>query len=94
MKVMEECRKLAHPERSEDCDVEYGEYILYQIDLMIEAGQYQDAIDHSLRYESYVFDHVALLEGRGNCRSHWIMIVVMELVRKLFFNSKGKFTGQ
>lgn len=65
IKVMEECRKLAHPERMDDCDVEYGEYILYQLELMLEAGRFQDAVDHSLQYEDYVYDGVSLLEGRG-----------------------------
>ncbi|OWA49775.1 N-alpha-acetyltransferase 16, NatA auxiliary subunit [Hypsibius exemplaris] len=64
IKVMEECRKLAHPEKREDCDVEYGEYILYQLELMMEAGSFPEAIEHSLRYESYVFDNVSLLENR------------------------------
>lgn len=62
IKVMEECRKLAHPEKMEDCDVEYGEYILYQLELMLEAGLFREAVEHSLRYESYVFDQVSLLD--------------------------------
>jgi N-alpha-acetyltransferase 15/16, NatA auxiliary subunit len=65
IRVMEECRKLAHPERAEDCDVEYGEYILYQLELLHEAGSFHDVIEHSLRYESYVYDQVSLLENRG-----------------------------
>ncbi|XP_055333659.1 N-alpha-acetyltransferase 16, NatA auxiliary subunit-like [Paramacrobiotus metropolitanus] len=65
IRVMEECRKLAHPERQDDCDVEYGEYILYQLELMLEAGRYHDVVEHSLRYESYIFDQVALMEKRA-----------------------------
>ncbi|GAU98430.1 hypothetical protein RvY_09579 [Ramazzottius varieornatus] len=67
VRVMEECRKLAHPERMDECDVEYGEYILYQLELMVESGSYNEAVEHSLRYESYVYDQLSLLETRVKC---------------------------
>ncbi|XP_070553999.1 N-alpha-acetyltransferase 15, NatA auxiliary subunit-like [Ptychodera flava] len=59
MKVLEEYRKTQTPKQY---DYEHSEMLLYQNEVMREAGVYQEALDHLNKYENQICDKLAIKE--------------------------------
>lgn len=45
---------------------EYGEVILYEVMIMTEAGNYEEALRHLVLFESDICDILGLMEAKGN----------------------------
>ncbi len=48
-------------------DYEYSELLLYQNQLLSEAGLIKEALDHLTNYEKQICDKLAVEERRGVC---------------------------
>lgn len=59
-------RVCAHSQTSPDkVDYEYSELLLYQNQVLREAGLYKEALDHLNNYEKQICDKLAVEETRG-----------------------------
>lgn len=47
-------------------DYEYSELLLYQNQVLREAGLYKEALDHLSTYEKQICDKLAVEETKGN----------------------------
>lgn len=65
-------------------DYEYSELLLYQNQVLREAGLYKEALDHLGTYEKQICDKLAVEETKGN----WAVQILLHL--KLFTNLCGK----
>ncbi len=51
-------------------DVEYSEMVLYEVQLMREAGRGEEALKHLALYEPHISDLLTFEETRGGIESH------------------------
>lgn len=49
-------------------DYEYSELLLYQNQVLREAGLHKEALEHLSNYEKQICDKLAVEETRGGCR--------------------------
>lgn len=61
--VLEEFRKTQSDVKP--WDYEHSELLLYQNNVLTEAGNLQTALDHLNKYEKLILDKLVLLETRG-----------------------------
>lgn len=57
-------------------DYEYSELLLYQNQLLREAGLNKEALDHLTNYEKQICDKLAVEETRGVCvlvHIYWLL---------------------
>ena len=50
-------------------DYEYSELLLYQNQVLREAGLFKEALEHLTTYEKQICDKLAVEETRGTCVS-------------------------
>lgn len=55
-------------------DYEYSELLLYQNQLLREAGLNKEALDHLTSYEKQICDKLAVEETRGVCVAYILVI--------------------
>lgn len=53
------------PSKTKEHDYEHSELIGYQVMVMVEAGQSQEALDHLHKYSHHVVDKLFVQETRG-----------------------------
>lgn len=66
----------------EKVDYEYSELLLYQNQLLREAGLIKEALDHLTNYEKQICDKLAVEETRGVFLSmcQWMFSSIMSVI--------------
>lgn len=67
-------------------DYEYSELLLYQNQVLREAGLYREALEHLCTYEKQICDKLAVEETKGiffkECNLFWYLIMTKSKTEK------------